>query len=137
MNEKSRKLLITVTSILLVLLVVVGLVMLLNQPSGKKDNEKGTNNKENNRCVEQLCINKISTDDENGNGVIVTLKNEGKTVIKDTCVKLVSSTNSINLCVVELAPEGEMMQIFEKSEMTGDKIEDFSLEKGEKETVTE
>lgn len=137
MNEKSRKLLIIVTSILLVLLVVVGLVMLLNQPSGKKDNEKGKNNKENNRCVEQLCINKISTDDENGNGIMITVKNEGKTVVKDTCVKLVSSTNSINLCVVELEPEGEVMQIFEKSEMTGEKIEDFSLEKGEKETVTE
>lgn len=136
MNEKNRKIMIIVTAVLLVALVVVGLIMLLNQPSGEKDNEKGSSNKDN-RCVEQLCISKVSTDEENGTGVIVILKNEGSTVIKDTCVKLVSKTNSINICATELEPEGQMVQIFEKSEMGGDKIEDFSLEKGEKETTQE
>ena len=137
MNEKNRKVLIIITAILLVLLVTVGIIMLLNQPSGKKDNETDKNKKENNRCVEQLCINKVTTDDTNGDGINITLKNEGVTIIKEACVKLVSETNSIELCVNELDPEGEMMQIFNKKEMGGDKIEDFSLEKVEKKTTEE
>lgn len=137
MKTNNRKILIIVTSVLLVLLVVVGLVMLLNQPSDKKDKNEGTTEKENNRCVEQLCINKVTTDGENENALGITLKNEGVTNIKEACVKLISETNSVEFCVSELEPEGEMMQIFDKREMGGDKIEDFSLEKVVKKTTEE
>lgn len=137
MKTNNRKILIIVTSVLLVLLVVVGLVMLLNQPSDKKDKNEGTTEKENNRCVEQLCINKVTTDGENENALGITLKNEGVTNIKEACVKLISETNSVEFCVGELEPEGEMMQVFDKREMGGDKIEDFSLEKVVKKTTEE
>lgn len=137
MKEKNRKILIAITSVLLVLLIVVGMIMLLNQSDNKNEKEKEKNKVENTRCIEQLCVNKISTDDETGNSLIIVLKNEGQNVIKDACVNLKSETNNIELCVTDLEPNGEITNVFDKREMGGDKIEDFSLEKVEKKTTEE
>ena len=138
MIESKRKKLIIITVVLLIILVTVGVCMMVTKPESKKNNEKETTEKENNRCVDQLCISKISTDDDNGNNSItIILKNEGKTTINESCVKLVSKETNIELCVNDLEPEGEMVQVFEKKEMLGEKIEDFSLEKVEKKTTTE
>lgn len=137
MKEKNRKILIAITSVLLVLLIVVGMIMLLNQSDNKNEKEKGKNKVENTRCIEQLCVNKISTDDETGNSLTIVLKNEGQNIIKDACVNLKSETNNIELCVTDLEPNGEITHVFDKREMVGDKIEDFSLEKVEKKTTEE
>lgn len=137
MKEKNRKILIAITSVLLVLLIVVGMIMLLNQSDNRNEKEKEKNKVENTRCIEQLCVNKISTDDETGNSLIIVLKNEGQNVIKDACVNLKSETNNIELCVTDLEPNGEITNVFDKREMGGDKIEDFSLEKVEKKTTEE
>lgn len=134
-KEKNRKIMIIVTTVLLALLVVVGIVMLLTQGDKKeKPNEK---DKEDFRCVGDLCISKVSVEEVEGvKSIFLSLKNEGTETINKQCVKLSSGEQSFNFCPSELAAGDELALSFEYAEGFGTKIEDFRLEKGVEEGST-
>lgn len=130
MKEKNRKTLIIITSVLLVVLVVVGLIMLLSQ-SPNKEKEKDTKYKEDYRCVEGLCVNKVSVEGEN---VMVLLKNEGTEKIAELCVEVTAKNDkNFKLCVNEFNSGDDLNLAFSKEEFSGEDIKDFKLTKAEKE----
>lgn len=129
MKENKRKNLIIVIIILLIVLIGAGIIMVLAQ-SDDKANTGSKKEKENNRCVDKLCISKVTTEDNNGSETLaITIKNEGTETIKEKCVKLSSKENSFDICITELLPDAEMLMGFSKKEIAGEDINDFKLEK--------
>lgn len=128
MKDKGRKLLIVITMVLLIVLVGVGLIMMLSKGSGKENKKKET--KEDYRCVDKLCISKVSIEENEGSeSVLLVIKNEGTTTIAKQCVNLVAKETSMEFCVNELEADHELSMVFEKSEFIGNDINDFKLEK--------
>ena len=130
MKEKSRKTLIIITSVLLVILVVVGLIMLLSQ-SSNKEKEKDTKQKEDYRCVEGLCVNKVSVEGEN---VMVSLKNESTEGIAELCVEVTAKNDKkFELCVNDFNSGDDLSLALPKEEFSGEDVKDFKLAKAKEE----
>lgn len=137
MKDGKRKILIAITSILLVILVIVGIVMLLSNGNKDNSNKKQDEAKENNRCVEGLCISKVEVEDNNGSGnIYITLKNEGETIIEKICAKISSTETSTDFCLENVDVGEERGFAYSQSEMKGNDTKDFSLEKIADSTAT-
>ena len=129
MNDKKRKTLILITLILLIVLVGVGMIMLFSQEEKNSDSDKKSN-VDDNRCVDGLCLSKVSIEENSGSKVLLlTLKNEGTNNITNTCVNIVSKEVPMEFCVEQLEKDQEVSIVLEKSDLMGDDIKDYKLEK--------
>ncbi len=126
-KQKNNKILIIITTILLVILVVVGVAMSMSKkPEKEKENKK---EKENNRCVDKVCISKVSIEENEGSkSVNLVIKNEGETKVEGKCVNLVNNDFKFKVCIPELEPTAEMNLLFEYTDEFGKTIKDYGLE---------
>lgn len=134
-RNKKKKLLIIIIIVAL-LLVGVGLVIAINlkpDKETKKDEEiKDT------RCVGSACISNVSVVEIEGTKSIkVVLKNEGNEVIENSCVNLISGIQKYVICLNNAKANEEVELNLEYSESSGQKIEDYSLEKASEEDAQE
>ena len=128
MKEKKRRMYIIIVIVLLILLIGTGIIMLTtnNKPTEKKENKE--TKEENNLCVENLCITKVSFEDnEDGKSIRVDLKNISEEIIEEQCVKIVGQNAEIPICVQQL--EKETTLVFENNENFGKNLKDYKLVK--------
>ena len=145
MNNKIRKTLIFILSILLTIFIIILIVFIIfNSKTLKEDKtqpveETISKNKskkiKEDHCLEELCLinTKIIYDNKNKIGEIeFNFKNKGTKTIQPGFIKIVAKDNpeiSFTVYNLELQPNGEMPSLIQFQNTKVVDIEDFELKK--------